>query len=451
MSVVALDIGTSNIKVLLASWAGRIVDERSVGTPIESHADGTHGFPLDELLARSKTLIAATTRDHPDEAVDTLVITCLGSAMVPVDAAERPLGPALSPADTRPWRGGGLAEKLNLPLDELRHLTGSDPLVASFLLHWLWWRDRHPDEMARLHRFRSLRGFVAEDLSGADAEDRSWASRTMLLDLQTNDWSDAILDDARLSRDALPTIHPSTAMWSLRPERIAQLGLAADARLVLGGIDNCCAFLGSTEPDAPSLVNIVGTYEHIAGISSLDVARPVAATGEGIIHTYLLPDTTITMTRIPIGLLLARAAETDSRSLEDLLTEISLYPTGARIALDAAAVDAAMTAGADTVQLVQRLLESSIDLLGVFADAWQSPERLTDHLIAVGGGAKHGSALQLKANMLGRAISTLSSEQGASLGALRLAAIAVHGDSPDEACLRFANPVATTWRPMPAS
>ena len=451
MSVVALDIGTSNIKVLLASWDGRLVDERSVATPIEGRADGTHGFPLDVLLELSKALIAATTHDHPDERVDAIVITCLGTAMVPVDGAQRPLGPALSPADTRPWRGGGLEQKLDMSMEELRHVTGSDPLVASFLLHWLWWRDERPDEMARLHRFRSLRGFVAEDLSGADAEDRSWASRTMLLDLETNDWSDAILEEARLSSGALPGIHPSTATWPIRPERIAELGLAADARLVLGAMDNCCAFLGATEPAAPGLVNIVGTYEHIAGISALEVARPVAATGEGIIHTYLLPDTTITMTRIPIGLLLARAAGDAARSLEALLREISVRPTGERVALDASAVDDALSQGVGRVRLVQGLLESSIDLLGVFADAWQSAERPTDHLVAVGGGARHGTALQLKANMLGRSLSTLSSEQGASLGALRLASIAVQGDSPDEACARFVNPVAATWRPMPPS
>jgi sugar (pentulose or hexulose) kinase len=59
-------------------------------------------------------------------------------------------------------------------------------------------------------------------------------------------------------------------------------------------------------------------------------------------------------------------------------------------------------------------------------------------------------ALQLKANVLGRPVSTLETDEAAGLGALRLAAIATDGLTEAEACARFPNPVVATWAPAPS-
>ncbi|MFV2064710.1 MAG: FGGY family carbohydrate kinase, partial [Chloroflexota bacterium] len=210
MSVVALDIGSSRIKAVLADWDGRIVDIRSAKTPVVAAVAGEHAFPADAVLAAAEAHIAGLADSHQLDAIDTVVFSCLGTAMVPVDRSERPLGPALSPADTRPPMGAALEADLGLPMDRLRHLTGSDPRIASFLGHFVWWRQAHPEVIDRLHRFRSLRGFIVQRLCGADAEDQTWASRTMLMDLATNAWSEAILSAAKLPTEVLPEILPST-------------------------------------------------------------------------------------------------------------------------------------------------------------------------------------------------------------------------------------------------
>ena len=249
MSVVALDIGTSRIKVVLGHWDGGIVEVRSAPTPVETGDDGRHAFPADAVRATAESLIASVAAAHPDDPLDTIVCSCLGTAMVPVDVGGRPLGSALSPADARPGRVPGLIDRVGLPASDLFDRTGSDAHLASFLLHWLWWRQAHPDRMARLHRFRSLRGFVVEGLCGADAEDPSWASRTMLMDLATDAWSDTILAAAGLPGSALPPILPSTTTWPMTGAATLRLGLRPGVRVVLGAMDNCCAFLGASDPD----------------------------------------------------------------------------------------------------------------------------------------------------------------------------------------------------------
>lgn len=447
VSVVALDIGTSRTKALLATWDGVVTEAASVPTPVLAEAAGHLAFPADAIRTAATSLLADLAKAHPEDLVDTVVFSCLGTAMVPVDREGRPLGPALSPADVRPSMVPGLMGRVPLSPDELLDLTGQDPRTPSFLLHWLWWRETRPDLMERLHRFRSLRGFLVEDFCGADAEDPSWASRTMLMDLATSSWSERILAAVDLPAEALPAIRPSTASWTIKPAAATKLGLAPDARVVLGGMDNCCAFLGASDPEEQRLVNIAGTYEHLAGVGGLDIARSAAGAVGGLIHRHVVDDGYLSYSRVPLGHLLAEVEAAAPDGLARLMDNVAQVPTGRATQLDLDAVRAALAAGVPPSLVLQGLLERSADVLVQYAKAWIAAGGTLDRVVTVGGGAAHANSLQLKANLLGHPLSKLESDEAAGIGALRLAAMAVHGTSPSAACRRFPNPVVQTWSP----
>lgn len=447
MSVLALDIGSSRIKALLAAWEGRIVETSSTATPTQTIEPGEQSYDAAEVLGAIEDLVTRLASGHPADPIDTIVFSCLGTAMIPLDAEGLPLGRALAPADTRPqeqpWRLGDLA------LDEaqLRWRTGSDPAVASFLLHALWWQRERPDLMGRLDRFRSLRGFALAQLCGADAEDRSWASRTMLVDLEMNDWSPEIVAAAGLRPDVLPPLEAPTATYPILEAAAERLGLAHGAVAVLGAMDNCCSHFGAAGPDRSGLVNIVGTYEHLAATADLEAVRAVASAGDAIVHSYLFPGQYIAMTRVPIGELLRSAAAGHEGGLDPLLDAVSPEPQGHFIQLDAAAVTVAVRGGTPRPDIVQRLIESATSVLARFAAAWAELGRPTEPIAIVGGGAGRDAVLRLKANLLDRRLVTLGSDEGAGLGALRLAAMAVKGATPEEACQLFENPITRTIQP----
>jgi sugar (pentulose or hexulose) kinase len=447
MSVVALDIGTSRMKALLGTWDGRIEGVRSVRTPTEVGAPGQLAFPAPAIEAEACTLVAGLAAAHPHDPVDTLVFSCLGTAMVPVDRAGSPLGSALSPADLRPSAIPGLMRSVDLSAEALIEITGQDPRLSSFLLHWLWWRRTRPDVMRKLHRFRSLRGYLVHALCGADAEDPSWASRTMLMDLATDTWSTAILAAADLPGESLPEIRPSTTAWPVGSSAARRFGLSPGARIVLGGMDNCTSAFGATDPDERCLVNIAGTYEHMAGVGDLATARSSAAAVAGLVHRYLLPARYLSYSRVPLGLLLLEAASGSPGDLDRLLDGVSDSPAGLGMPLDADAVRSALRAGTPPGVVVQRLLEASADVLGRYADAWEAAGERADRIVVVGGGAARSRPLQLKANLLGRSLSTLTNDEAAGLGALRLAAVAVRSVAPSAASQLFPNPFLRTWVP----
>jgi sugar (pentulose or hexulose) kinase len=216
---------------------------------------------------------------------------------------------------------------------------------------------------------------------------------------------------------------------------------------VLGGMDNCCSVFGSAGPEGAGLVNIVGTFEHMAGAAGLRQTRQVASAADAITHTYLLPGQYITMTRVLMGDLLARAATGYPGGLERLLDETSPEPLGHTMPLDGEAVVDALAAGTPRPSVLQELLEASAAVLKRFADAWAGLGLASSPVTAVGGGAAHDAVLQLKANLLGRPFVRLASDESAGLGALRLAAMAVRDLPTTEACDLFPNPIAQTYLP----
>ena len=103
--------GRRNYGCLPAACNSAGVAARSAPTPVETGADGRHAFPADVVRDTAESLIASLAAASPDDPVDTIVCACLGTAMVPVDRAGRPLGAALSPADARPSLVPGLRDQ----------------------------------------------------------------------------------------------------------------------------------------------------------------------------------------------------------------------------------------------------------------------------------------------------------------------------------------------------
>lgn len=449
MSLLALDIGTSRIKAILARPDGAIVAMRSAPTPVDAVPGERHAFPPAAVLATAEALVAGLAAEHPRDPIDTLVFSCLGTAMAPVDRAGVPLGPALSPADPRPLATPGLRERIALDDATLFAITGSHVGLSSFLLQWLWWSVAEPRTFARAHRLRSLRGVVVAAWTGADAEDPSWASRTMAMDLATDDWSPTILAAAGLDRALLPAIEPATTAFPVEPAVVRRLGLAPGARVILGAMDNTCAFLGASDPTEARLANIAGTYEHMAGVGPGPVARAAAVAVDGLVHRFPLGGRDLSYSRVPIGLMLGEiaAAGGGADGLERLWDGVAEQPTGASIPLAVDAVRSILAQGNDPAAVLQAVLESGAAVLARYTDAWVAAGGAVDRIVVVGGGAVRTRALQLKANVLGRPVSTLETDEAAGLGALRLAAIATDGLTEAAACARFPNPVVATWAP----
>lgn len=441
MSIIAIDIGTSAIKGLLSGWDGTVRGSASVGTPVRRPLPGSLEFPLEEVYTACSELIRRLGVTVPGDPVDTLSFSCLGTAMAPVDSAGNALGPALSPVDPRSRSLRASAELKGIGSTELQRRTGQNPELASFLAQWLWWKEEHSTLLGKTKVFLSPRGFLLRRLCGVSAEDYSFASRSMLFDLEQGAWSEQLCSAVGLDMALLPGLHPATASWEIDRSLVGELGLAPGCRAVLGGMDNCCAVLGSTAPEEARLVNITGTYEHLAGVTGIDGARRAAEAVGGLVFHYLFPGRFLACSRSAVGYLLNRLSAATATPLEALLSTASRCGDVEAVHPSEGALEARLSSGVSPSTVASGLLRSAGGILRRFLVAWIEHVEEPDRVVVIGGGAASPEPLRCKVSLLGRSLTLLEERESAALGALRLGAMSVKSLDLADACRLFANPV----------
>ncbi len=128
----------------------------------------------------------------------------------------RPLSPVISWQDTR---GAQSLPDLSLAEDEVVDLTGL-PLSPHYGASKLRWCLDHIAEVGSAERkndlaFGPLASFILFGLSEGQtfAIDPCNASRTLLWDIRTGQWSQRLLDVFGIDRSLLPTIRPNRYAW----------------------------------------------------------------------------------------------------------------------------------------------------------------------------------------------------------------------------------------------
>jgi gluconokinase len=227
--VVAIDVGSSSIRAGLFDRAGRPRrgSLAQVGYAMTIDSEGSASVEVDRLVE-----VLAEVVDRLVERAGTALadvagvgIACFLHSIAGLDAADRPITPLLTWADTTSARQ---AADLRSRVDEaaLWQETGC-PLHASY-----W-----PAKVLRLRaatgdRARTFAGapdLLLAELTGRRAIDLSQASGTGLLDRRTGTWHEGLLRELELEPPALPEIAPA-GTWARLD------GWAADRWPALGGV-----------------------------------------------------------------------------------------------------------------------------------------------------------------------------------------------------------------------
>ena len=244
--VVGVDLGTSAVKVLAVTTAGREIASAAefygLETPqadfVEQDADLVYRATMHVL---ERVLADVRLRGHEVAAIG------FSSAMhgvLCVDEAGEPLSRVITWMDRRAhaiadrWRADGNGSALYARCGAPMH-----PMLPVAKLSWL--AENEPRLFAKTRRFVGLKELVIFRWTGEWLVDHAIASATGMLDLRTRDWDPLALqlanvDAERLSRLALP----STALRRFRPAIARQLGLGEQTAVVLASSDGALANIG---------------------------------------------------------------------------------------------------------------------------------------------------------------------------------------------------------------
>jgi xylulokinase len=472
MFAIGCDIGSQSLKGVLLDPSGDVVAQATAAYDVQyphpawaQQDSHTWRRAMAEVVGR----LRSECRVAPDE-IGTLGLATQVDGLVAVDAAGEPLYPAIIWLDRRaPLQTRELARTSGLSLDEIRAITGLNLDASHVAPKILWLRDEHPDA------FRGAAGLLLPGsalvawLTGEMVVDHANASSTLLYDVTTRAWSDRMLAAADLDPRRLGEIRDAASVVGpLTPAAAETLGLTTRTRVVVGTGDEHGATLGAGGIVPGVVIDITGTAEPVC------VAAPSPVIDEtGLVETHGHADPRVWLVENPgfvsggsVRWFLDTIAPGTSAAAMDEAAIAETAPgtdgvtflptlsgaTAPRWIDTARGVYAGLSLNHGRAHLYRALLEGCTFALRDIVDRLAALGLAGEELRVVGGGARSGLWLQMKADVTGRTIRVLTADEATALGAAMLAGVGegTYADL-DEAVDRLTVLEAQVYTPDPST
>jgi glycerol kinase len=431
--LLAVDQGTTGTTCLVVGEGLEVRGRATVPVPVDTPRPGwVEQDP--ELLWRSVEQAAgAALRDAriaPRE-VAAIGIANQRETTIVWDAGGRPVAPAIV------WQDRRTADRCReLPAELIRERTGltPDPYFSATKLEWLL-RESRGDL-----RFGTVDTWLLWRLTGGavHATDVTNASRTMLLDLATLDWSDELLALFAVDRAVLPQVRPSAGILgdaTLGDVRAPVAALVGDQQASLYG--HGCRAPGETKATFGTGAFVLTATGPDRSPAPHGLIRTAAAGAEpcyALEGSIFIAGAAVQWLRDGLGLL---AAAPESEALARVFPSTGgVYFVPALSGLgsphwapDARGLICGLTRGTRREHLVRAALEAvayqTRDVLDVLP-------RQPDTLRADGGAAANGFLVQFLADVARIPVETAAEPETTALGAAALAGVAMGRWSEDE-------------------
>lgn len=305
-AILAVDLGTSSMKVAYVTISGSVLAWESVPLQLIITPDGgTEQSPKEwwqAFLTAGKRLL-----QKQGDAGRIIAICCStqGESTVPVDREGNALMNCILWMD---MRGASALQKqfrglINLTGAGLRNtlrwvrltggmpsMTGKDPAA-----HMLFIRDNYPEVYARTYKFLNVLDFMNLKLTGRftatyDSILTSWVTNNR--DPDDIHYDPCLVKDSGIPIEKYPEIVSCTqVIGTIKPDIAEQLGLSRDVQVVAGAIDNTAAAIGSGAVMDFALHLYIGTSSWMAAhvpYKKTDIASSLASVPCAIPGRYLL-------------------------------------------------------------------------------------------------------------------------------------------------------------------
>lgn len=350
-------------------------------------------------------------------------------------ATGRPAAPAIV------WQDRRTAERCRgLPAGLLRARTGlvPDPYFSATKLEWLLARTAVPRSGLA---FGTVDSWLVWKLTGGrvHATDRTNASRTLLLDLDSLDWSDELLGLFGVDRELLPRLVRSSGVVGeaeLLGVTLPVAGIAGDQQAALFG--HGCFERGEAKATYGTGSFVLAHAGAERGPAPAGLLETVAASGGYALEGAILASgAAIQWLRDGLGIL-ADAGESAAlaRSVEST-GGVSFVPAFAGLGsphwnADARGVISGITRGTTRAHVVRAALEG---IAFQVADVLDVLPGGVEVLRADGGASANGFLMQFQADLLGCPVEVAAERETTALGAAALAGRAI-GLWPDDDAIR---------------
>ncbi len=249
--LLAIDVGTQSVRALLFDRRGNLAHKAKV--PIEPYFSRQPGWAEQDPETFWENICVACRRLWRESGVhrETVVgaaLTTQRATMVNVDAAGKPLRPAIIWLDQRRTEGlepiGGLWG-LAFRLTGMRETAAY--LQAEAEVNWI--RTHQPEIWERTHKYLFLSGYLTHRLVGRFVDSVGCQVGYVPFDYKRLAWSkkwDWKWRAAPVEERVLPElVPPAHLLGEITPQASAATGIPAGLPLIAAGADKACEVLGA--------------------------------------------------------------------------------------------------------------------------------------------------------------------------------------------------------------
>ncbi len=451
MSLLGIDVGTSGCKSAVFSETGELLTVAYEEYDMERPQTGWAQLNSLEVWDKVKATIRAAVGDHAVARgagpVRALAVSSMGEAVVPVTRDRRILGPSILNFDVR---GARYLPALSaaLPDPQLYQVNGNTLGNHYSLPKLKWIKENQPDLYREADYLLHWAGFVSFMLGADPVLDYALANRSLLFDVDRQDWSDDLLRWGGLDREKLPALCQAGALvGEVLPSVAAELGLPPAVRIAMGTHDQCANAVGCGAIKPGQAMYGMGTFVCLTPVFDQrpDASRMISQ-GLNTEH-HAVPDRYVSFIFNHGGSVVKwyrdtfaaqdkKLAQREGRDVyNDLLAEMPpglssvlalphFAPTGPpEFVDDSAGVLIGLKLATARGDVLKGLLEGITFYEREVLDALPAAGINVDSCRAVGGGSKSDAWLQLTADIFGIPVVRPKVTEAGVLGAATIAGV----------------------------
>jgi xylulokinase len=305
--ILAVDLGTSGMKVALISVSGRVLGWEAEPVRLILTPDGGAEQSPDEWWAAFLSAAGRLMEQNQAAGPRVAAVCCStqGEGTVAVDKEGNALGNAILWMDMRGAAnlkkqigglinidGAGISNVLRFVrlTGGMPSMTGKDPAA-----HMLFIRDTLPEIYARTYKFLNVLDYMNLRLTGEFVASFDSIVTSWMTDNRKPDeihYDNSLIRTLGIDREKLPEIVACTkVIGNLRSDVASVLGLSANVKVVAGAIDNTAAAIGAGTVEDYQSHLYIGTSSWMAAhvpFKKTDVAASMASIPCAVPHRYLL-------------------------------------------------------------------------------------------------------------------------------------------------------------------
>ena len=271
----AIDVGTTNWKVGVFDIEGNLITIQTKPTITHNGRDGHLYYDPIEIWNNIINLMRKCVEETKNiGSILTVSVTGMGEAVVPLDTNGSPTDNIIPWFDKRSiYQANEIKKKIGE--EKIFDITGLD-CNPSFSLSKILWFKKHKNKLFnKTKKWLPVVDYINYKLSGIYMTDYTMASRTMMLDINNNDWSSEIIETYNIDIKSLPVLAKSgTVLGKIHREISLDTGLDNNVKIIVGGHDHLCGTLAAGVEKKGKILDSSGTAESIIGISDIGEKLP---------------------------------------------------------------------------------------------------------------------------------------------------------------------------------